>query len=118
MQAAFDTYPLRLRNNAVRRPTTKSVRRARTLKLAGLALALAFVLLVAPRVVYTGAALEHVAPIEYTVGHGDSLWEIASRFAPGQDQRRVIAAIKRVNGLKTAHLESGQALLIPGEILR
>lgn len=116
MQATFETYPLRLRNSAARRPTTKSARRARTLRSAGLMLALAFIFLVAPRVVHTGTALEQSAPIEYTVGHGDSLWEIASRFAPGQDQRRVIAAIKRVNGLKTAHLESGQVLRIPDEV--
>lgn len=117
MQVTLDTYPLRLTTSALRRPTPKSVRRARTLRSAGLMFILVFIFLVAPKVVHTVTAQERMVSIEYTVGSGDSLWEIAGRFAPGQDQRRVIAAIKRANGLNTAHLEPGQVLRIPGEVL-
>jgi hypothetical protein len=45
-----------------------------------------------------------------TVLHGDTLWSIAKRIAPGADPRRVIAHIKLQNHLRDSALIAGQEL--------
>ncbi len=52
--------------------------------------------------------------VEYVVGAGDTLWDVASRYvAPGEDVRAVIAAIKDRSGITSSTLQPGQVLLIP-----
>jgi hypothetical protein len=49
--------------------------------------------------------------INVTVLHGDTLWAIARRIAPGIDPRRVIAQIRRQNHLQASALSAGQELI-------
>lgn len=44
---------------------------------------------------------------------GDSLWTLASRIAPEEDPRDVIADIKLLNRLESSDLLVGQELAIP-----
>lgn len=55
-----------------------------------------------------------VAPLEVvTVGHGDTLWELAESIAPDEDPREVIADIVRLNGLDGAVVQPGQKIALP-----
>lgn len=48
------------------------------------------------------------------VQSGDSLWSIASSIAePGEDLGPVMSEIRQLNGLETAHIASGQELVVP-----
>ena len=49
----------------------------------------------------------------YVVRPGDTLWSIATRFAPSTDPRIVVDAIRSANGLDPAALVPGQQLSIP-----
>jgi nucleoid-associated protein YgaU len=84
----------------------------RTAKALLLLLTVALLLVVAPRVVETRTQ-EQAPAVTYTVVPGDTLWDIASHFYPGQDARKGVAAIKQANRLRTAALQPGQVLLIP-----
>ncbi|MGF7030595.1 LysM repeat protein [Paenibacillus mucilaginosus] len=58
-----------------------------------------------------GTALEEH---EFVYVHqGDTLWEIASEYAPDEDIRDYIDEIKKLNGLKSSALQTGQKLLLP-----
>lgn len=48
-----------------------------------------------------------------TVLSGDTLWGIATEFAPNEDPRDVVAEIMALNQLSSAALEPGQELAIP-----
>ncbi|HWI64019.1 MAG TPA: LysM peptidoglycan-binding domain-containing protein [Symbiobacteriaceae bacterium] len=97
----------------VRRTSSKRQRRARTIKaLAVILLALLF-LFVAPRAVEMMSRSTAPVTESYTVAHGDTLWDIAARYAGSSDVRKAVAAIKRVNGLETATVHPGQELMIP-----
>lgn len=48
-----------------------------------------------------------------TVGHGDSLWSIAQRIAPGSDPRDVVADIVDLNQLPSASVAAGERIAIP-----
>lgn len=64
-----------------------------------------------------GAAEAEETPppaVEYVVGHGDTLWEIAAdHVAPGEDVRPFIRAIKERSGITSSTLIPGQVLQIP-----
>lgn len=96
-----------------RRRSSQRVRRARTLRCLLLALVAVAVFVVAPRAVDTMARTEAPVFVEHVVAPGDSLWTIASQHSGTKDVREVIAAIKRLNGLKTATVHPGQVLMIP-----
>ena len=49
----------------------------------------------------------------YVVRPGDTLWSIATRFAPTTDPRVVVDGITSANGLDPAVLVPGQQLTIP-----
>ena len=48
-----------------------------------------------------------------TVAPGETLWQIAERSAPGADPRETVQRILDLNGLRTAQVQSGTALLLP-----
>jgi Tfp pilus assembly protein FimV len=52
-------------------------------------------------------------PAHVTVRDGETLWQVASRIAPHQDPRPIVAQIERLNGLDGAGLRAGQDLLVP-----
>jgi hypothetical protein len=49
----------------------------------------------------------------YVVRPGDTLWSIATRFAPFRDPRPVVDAIRSANPVDPAALVPGQQLSIP-----
>lgn len=49
-----------------------------------------------------------------TVQPGETLWSIAGRVAPGADPRDTVQEILDLNGLRTAEVQAGTALLVPG----
>ncbi|KGM02152.1 LysM peptidoglycan-binding domain-containing protein, partial [Cellulomonas cellasea] len=50
----------------------------------------------------------------YTVGVGETLWEIAAESArPGEDVRDVVLELQSLNGLATAGLDAGQEIILP-----
>jgi nucleoid-associated protein YgaU len=57
-----------------------------------------------------GSAVPPSAPETVVVRSGDTLWGIARQIAPDRDVRTVIAEIRRINQLPSAHVEPGQRL--------
>jgi len=55
-----------------------------------------------------GATLEFV-----TVQSGDSLWGLATKYAPSQDPRDWIARVVMINALETVELTPGQQIALP-----
>src|SRR3989337_607359 len=49
----------------------------------------------------------------YVVRPGETLWAMATRFAPGADPRVVVDAIASANGVEPGALVPGQQLSIP-----
>ncbi len=54
-----------------------------------------------------------VAHERVTVLPGQTVWQIAERAAPGADPRETVQRILDLNGLQTAQVEAGTALLLP-----
>lgn len=53
-------------------------------------------------------------PERYVVTSGDTLWNIAARFAPQHsDKRKYIYETKKLNGLTSSSLQIGQELNLP-----
>lgn len=44
---------------------------------------------------------------------GETLWQIATRVAPGADPRTTVHRIEELNGLTTARVSAGQRLYVP-----
>lgn len=61
----------------------------------------------------TAGTAQVTQPVETTVQPGESLWSVASRIAPDNDPREVVAQIRRLNGLTSSQLQPGQQLLLP-----
>jgi predicted Zn-dependent protease len=59
------------------------------------------------------SALPAPATHVVTVQAGESLWTMAQRIAPDNDPREVVANIRDLNDLSSAHLVAGQQLLLP-----
>ena len=53
--------------------------------------------------------------IKVSVGAGDSLWELAEKFAPERDPRDVVADMMELNNLTDARIPVGVQLFIPVE---
>ena len=70
---------------------------------------------VAAWVLYTGAGVgADPAPLVYTVEPGDTLWEMASEhYAPSEDPRENVEAIRRENGLDGYVIRPGMTLRLP-----
>jgi len=56
---------------------------------------------------------ESVAQRVETVHAGDSLWTVAQRTLPGEDTRKGMDQIRKLNQLPGSALRPGQELLIP-----
>jgi hypothetical protein len=101
---------------AAPRTATRLTRRGRLL-VTGLVL----LMLVAAAVLLSGgvpatAGTDRGAPVtaeRVTVAPGETLWQIAERVAPGTDPRETVARILDLNGLQTAQVQAGTALLLP-----
>lgn len=98
---------------SIRRHSAQRARRTRTLLVLGILLVALVVLVFAPSIVHTMARTNIPPTIAYTVVPGETLWEIAAGHSAGQDVRKVIAQIKRVNGLTDSTLLPGQILAVP-----
>ena len=48
-----------------------------------------------------------------TVQPGETLWQLATRVAPGVDPRLMVDQILRANHLSTPELVAGQQLVVP-----
>lgn len=49
----------------------------------------------------------------HIVQPGDTLWSLVHEIDPGADPRGLMAQVREVNGLTSAHLATGQTLLLP-----
>ncbi len=50
--------------------------------------------------------------IEVIAQPGDTLWTLASRFYPKSDPRSGVARLRRINGLTSGSIQSGQTLKV------
>ena len=60
-----------------------------------------------------GAAVATQQGRTVVVQPGDTLWSIASRFAPGADPRVTVQRIVDLNKLRSVGVEAGQQLVLP-----
>ena len=61
----------------------------------------------------TAIAATGGSPRRMTVRPGETLWQLSERFAPGEDPRRWIFDVEKMNGLAHAALYPGQVLRLP-----
>ncbi|WP_158882508.1 LysM peptidoglycan-binding domain-containing protein [Amycolatopsis anabasis] len=112
--------PTRARVVAGRRPSPVADCAPRRLPvrwpwLAGLAVATGLV------VAGLGAFANEMAPavpaqtVTVPVGAGETLWDLAERFAPDSDPSAVVARIQELNGLGGAALTPGLPLTVPAQ---
>ncbi len=97
------------------RPVVRLTRRGRLLVgLAVLLVAVALgVLLTGGPPALAGTDRAAVTHARVTVLPGETLWQIAARTAPGSDPRETVQRILDLNGLQTAQVQAGTALLLP-----
>lgn len=51
--------------------------------------------------------------IDVTVAAGETLWGLASSYAPDRDTRDVVAEIVELNNLRTSVVQAGQSISVP-----
>ena len=62
----------------------------------------------------SASSLTHQEYLEITVQHGDTLWNIASKYMPeSKDIRKAIYTLCSLNEISAHELRAGQILLIP-----
>ena len=61
----------------------------------------------------SGNSPEQTRTIQVAVSTGDSLWSLATEFAPERDPRTVVADIVELNNLDDATVPAGRQLYIP-----
>ena len=83
------------------------------LMLLSLAFLLAVVVLSGRITAEAGTSTVGSATASVVVERGDSLWQIATRIAPGQDPRDVITVIRDLNGLGETTVVAGQSIVVP-----
>lgn len=67
--------------------------------------------LVGPRLWASGG--EDSAQAVHVVNVGESLWELAKKYAPGKDPRVFAYEVRQLNGLSQSYVFPGQRLIIP-----
>lgn len=93
----------------------RASRRRLAVILAAMVCGLAAFLMVQPGVAAsTGTPVEE-STVTVTVEEGQSLWSIARTAGHGHDTGKVVAEIKKLNGLSGSALRTGQTLQIPAE---
>lgn len=55
------------------------------------------------------------ATVDVNVAAGESLWDLAVRYAPERDPRDVVAEIVELNNLRTSVVQAGQSISVPAE---
>lgn len=53
------------------------------------------------------------ATVEVSVASGDTLWDLAVRYAPERDPRDVVAEIVELNDLRSSVVQAGQSIAVP-----
>jgi LysM repeat protein len=92
-------------------PAVRLTRRGR-IALAAAAAVVAAVMVLLSAFGASGEAAEHSGiPASVVVTDGDTLWTIAERVAPTVDPRREVAALMRLNHLRTV-------TVVPGQVIR
>lgn len=100
--------------------TLTLTRRGRLL-LVGLPIALgvtALILLGAFLTSQAQAGVDAPAPsavVQVNVATGETLWDLAVRYAPERDTREVVAEMVELNSLRTSVIQAGQSISIPSE---
>lgn len=61
----------------------------------------------------SGNSPEQTRTIQVGVSAGDSLWSLATEFAPDRDPRTVVADIVEINNLADATVPAGSQIYIP-----
>lgn len=61
----------------------------------------------------SGDAPEQTRAVQVGVSDGDSLWSLATEFAPDRDPRSVVADIVELNNLQDTTVPAGRQLYIP-----
>jgi hypothetical protein len=61
----------------------------------------------------SGDSAEQTRTLQVSVSNGDSLWSLATEYAPERDPRDVVADIVELNNLDTATVPAGRQLYIP-----
>lgn len=82
-------------------------------RLAGLALSVAAVGLIAGLLSSTSHAASPASHEVVVVQPGDTLWSIAARHLPSRDPYGMIGEIQRLNGLADLTIYPGQELVLP-----
>ncbi|MCX7773185.1 MAG: LysM peptidoglycan-binding domain-containing protein [Clostridia bacterium] len=83
-------------------------------RFAALLMLLTLVIMFSGLVVNAGAAAQGEPPHKtILVEAGDTLWDIASRYAENSDPRAYIFELKQLNGIATDNIFIGQQLMLP-----
>jgi hypothetical protein len=53
------------------------------------------------------------AAVEVSVAAGESLWDLALRYAPDRDPRDVVAEMVELNDLRSSVVQAGQDIAVP-----
>lgn len=51
--------------------------------------------------------------VEVSVAAGESLWDLALRYAPDRDPREVVAEMVELNDLRSSVVQAGQSIAVP-----
>ena len=89
-------------------------RRARARRMLAVVALLVGAAIVGPQAFASDGPSEPVAVDTYTVGTGETLWDIAAGLTPaGHDVRDTIIDIQHLNAMSGTSLEAGQQLFVP-----
>jgi hypothetical protein len=97
------------------RSTARLTSRGRALLMLGSALFLLLAVLVSGRFTAEAGSAGRGAPATsvVVVQAGENLWQLARELAPSADPREVVTQIRALNGLGSAPVEAGQAIVVP-----
>lgn len=60
-----------------------------------------------------GTPSRHAQVTHVTVRPGETMWQVATRVAPGNDPRVTVQRLMDLNGMSSPQLRAGQSLVIP-----